>query len=159
MAAVMMQAISRIYASISKNRFFASANKNEEYIICKEYCTAHHDYKLCFLPNCRYRNLLIGAIDELPEKLNAFCHTYQHVDCFYTLFKYRFSIKFWTRVDRCLIMCKEQSILTEETGERTRFPILKKWLLRKKYKKHFLISFQQTNSTQTTGQVFADWTG
>ena len=34
--------------------------------------------------------------------------------------------------------------------------IAKKRLLRKKYKKHFLSSFQKTESTQTSGAVFAD---
>ena len=34
--------------------------------------------------------------------------------------------------------------------------IAKQRLLRKKYKKHLLSSFQKTNSTQTSGSVFAD---
>ena len=34
--------------------------------------------------------------------------------------------------------------------------IAKKRLLRKKYKKHLLSSFQKTKSTQTSGSVFAD---
>ena len=34
--------------------------------------------------------------------------------------------------------------------------IAKKRLLRKKYKKHLLSSFQKTKSTQTKGSVFAD---
>ena len=34
--------------------------------------------------------------------------------------------------------------------------IAKKRLLRKKFKKHLLSSFQKTKSTQTSGSVFAD---
>ena len=34
--------------------------------------------------------------------------------------------------------------------------IAKKRLLRKKYKKHLLSSFQRTKSTQTSGSIFAD---
>ena len=34
--------------------------------------------------------------------------------------------------------------------------IAKKRLLRKKFKKHLLTSFQKTKSTQTSGSVFAD---
>ena len=34
--------------------------------------------------------------------------------------------------------------------------IAKKRLLRKKYKKHLLNSFQKTKSTQTSGSVFAE---
>ena len=32
-------------------------------------------------------------MEELLKKLDTFCFTYQHVDCLYTLFKYRFSGK------------------------------------------------------------------
>ena len=32
-------------------------------------------------------------VEELLKKLDTFCFTYQHVDCLYTLFKYRFSGK------------------------------------------------------------------
>ena len=59
------------------------------------YCIAHHDEKMCFLPIpiCIYNILLIGDIKELLEKLDAFCFNYQHVDCLYKLFKYRFTDK------------------------------------------------------------------
>ena len=60
-------------------------------IVSKEYCFARHDDKRCFLPNCSYHILLIGNIKELIQKLDAICFNYQHVDCLYTLFKYRFS--------------------------------------------------------------------
>ena len=36
----------------------------------------------------------MGDINELLQKLDAFCPKNQHVDCLYTLFKYRFSGKF-----------------------------------------------------------------
>ena len=32
---------------------------------------------------------MVGGIDELLQKLEAFCFTYHHLDCLYTLFKYR----------------------------------------------------------------------
>ena len=35
----------------------------------------------------------MGNIKELLQKLDAFCFNYQHVDCLYTLFKYRSSGK------------------------------------------------------------------
>ena len=38
--------------------------------------------------------VLLGNVEELLKKLDTFCFTYQHVDCLYTLFKYRFSGKF-----------------------------------------------------------------
>ena len=47
----------------------------------------------CFLPACKYHIILLGEIEELLQKLDAFCFTNQHVDCLYTLFKYRFNGK------------------------------------------------------------------
>ena len=65
----------------------------ENFIVSKEYCIARHGDKICFLPNCRYHIILIGNIKELLQQLDAFCFNYQHVDCLYTIFKYRFSDK------------------------------------------------------------------
>ena len=93
MAAVIVQVIPSFYSNYSKNSFFLSANTYEKNIVSKEYCIARHDEKMCFLPNCRYHNILIGNNKELLQKLDAFCFNYQHVDCLYTLFKYCFSGK------------------------------------------------------------------
>ena len=76
-----------------KKSLFISAKTYEKYIVCKDYCIAHHDDKTCFLPACKYHIILLGEIEELLHKLDTFCFTYQHVDCLYTLFKYRFSGK------------------------------------------------------------------
>ena len=91
MAAVMLQAIPSFHANFPKNSLFISGNTSEENIVCKDYCIAHHVDKLCFLPNCPYHIILRGEIDESKQQMNAFCSTYQHVDCLYTLFRYRFS--------------------------------------------------------------------
>ena len=50
-----------------------------------------------FLPSCKYHILLLGNVEELLKKLDTFCFTYQHVDCLYTLFKYRFSGKVFAK--------------------------------------------------------------
>ena len=89
----MLQVITSFYTNYSKNSLLNSANTYEKDIVSKEYCIARHDDKMCFLPNCRYHIILIGNIKELLQKLDAFCFNYQHVDCLYTLFKYRFSGK------------------------------------------------------------------
>ena len=91
MAAVMLQVISSFYAKYSKNSVFIPANKYEKHIVSKQYCIAGLDNKICFLPNCRYHFLLFDNVEEFPQKLDLFCFTYQHVECIYTLFKYRFS--------------------------------------------------------------------
>ena len=93
MAAVMLQVIPSFYTNFSKNRLFISANTYEKNSVSKEYCFARHDDRMCFLPNCRYHIILKGNIKELLRKLDAFCFKYQHVDCLYTFFKYRFSGK------------------------------------------------------------------
>ena len=87
MAAVMLQVIPSFYSSNIKNSLFISANTYAKYIVSKEYCIAGHNDKMCFLPNCRYHIILIGNVKELPQKLDAFCFNYQHVDCLYTLSK------------------------------------------------------------------------
>ena len=93
MAAVMLQVIPSFYTNYSKNSVFVSANTYEKFIVSKEYCIARHDDKMGFLTNCRYHNILLGNIKDLLQKLDAVCFNYQHVDCLYTLFKYRFSSK------------------------------------------------------------------
>ena len=59
----------------------------------KKCCTAHHDDKLCFLPNCRYHIGRKGDFIELLQKMDAFFFTYQKDYCVYTLFKYPFREK------------------------------------------------------------------
>ena len=84
---------SQFLYKLIKNSLFISANTFEKKIVSKKYCIARHDDKMCFLPNCRYHTILIGNIKELLQKLDEFCFNYQHVDCLYILFKYRFSGK------------------------------------------------------------------
>ena len=69
-------------------RLFVSSKPYEKYNLCEEYCIAYHDDKACSLPACKYHIILLGEIEELQDKLDTFCFTYQHVDCLYTMFKY-----------------------------------------------------------------------
>ena len=64
--------------------------------------------------------------------------------------------KLFSRGDNSLINCRGQFISTSKTEEWTECPASRKRLLRKKYKKHLLSSFQKTKSTQTSGSVFTD---
>ena len=126
MAAVMLQGIPSFYTSYSKNSLFISSNTYEKYIVSKEDCIARHDYKMCFLPNCRYHLILIGNNKDLLQKLDAFCFSYQHIDCLYTLFKYRFSGKIVLRVDNSLITCRGQFISISKIEEWTECPASRK---------------------------------
>ena len=97
MAAILLQSTPSYYAKNSGKSLFMSANTYEKYIVCKDYCIAHQDEKTCFLPSCKYHILLLGKVEELLKKLDTFCFTYQHVDCLYTLFKYRFGGKVFAK--------------------------------------------------------------
>ena len=157
MAAVMLQVVPSFYTNYSKNSLFVSANTYENYIVSKEYCIAGHDDKMCFLPNCRYHNFLIGHIEELLQKLDAFCFNYHHVDCLYTQFKYRFSDKIVIKSGQIFDNLQRAVHFNQQNRGLDRMPsIAKKRLLRKKYKKDLLSSFQKTKSTQTSESVFAD---
>ena len=157
MAAVMLQAIPSFYTKYSENSLFISANTYENYTVSTEYCIARHDDKMCFLPNCSYHNILIGNIRHLLQTLDAFCFNYQHVDCLYTLLKYRFKGKIVIKSGQLFDNLQRAVHFNQQNIGVDRMPsIAKKRLLRKKYKKHLLSSFQKTKSTQTNGSVFAD---
>ena len=123
----MLQRIPTIYAKNSEKGLFISAKSYEKYIVCKDYCIAHHKNKTFFLPDCKYHIILLGEIEELRHKLNTFCFTYENVECLYTVFKYRFNMeKLLQTVELCLTMGREQSFLTEETEEWTKGRVLQK---------------------------------
>ena len=111
-------------SNYSRNSLFTLQKKYEKNIVSKEYCIASHDDKMCFLPNCRHHIILIGNIEELLQKLDAFCFNYQHVVWLYALFKYRFIDKIVVkrRVDKFLLMCRGQFFSTSKTKERTEKP-------------------------------------
>ena len=122
-----------------------------------EDCIARHYDKMCFLPNCRYHNNLIGNIRHLRQTLDAFYFNYQHVDCLYTLFKYRFKGKIDIKSGQLFDNLQRAVHSNQQNRGVDRMPsIEKKRLLRKNYKKHLLSFFQNTTSTQTIRSVFAD---
>ena len=153
MAAVMLQVIPSFDTNYSKNSLFISANTFEKHIVSKKYCIARHDDKVCFLPICRHHIILIGNIIELIQKLDAFCFKYQHVDCLYTLFKYRFSGKIVLKSGQTFDNLQSAVHFNQKNRGVEKMPsIEKKRFLRKKYKKQLFSSFQKTKSTQTVDQ-------
>ena len=119
--------------------------------------TASPITKTCFLPACKYHILLLGNVRELLKKLDTFCFTYQHVDCVYTLFKYRFIGKVIAKIGQVFDNVQRAVVFNHRNKGVDRMPsIAKKRLLRKTYKKHLFSSFQKTKSTQTSGSVFAE---
>ena len=157
MAAIMLQTIPSFYTKLSEKSLFISVITYEKYIVCKDYCIAHHDDKTCFLPACKYHILLLGNVEELLKKLDTFCFTYQHVDCLCTLFKYRFSGKVIAKCGQVYDNRQRAVDYNQRNKGVDRMPsIAKKRLLRKKNQKHLSSSFQKTKSTQTGGSVFAE---
>ena len=159
MVAVLLQVIPSFFTNYSKDSLFISANTYEKFIVSTEHCIARHDDKMCFLPNCKHHIILIGNIKELLQKLDAFCFNYQHVDCLYTLFKYSFIGKIVIKSGQVFDNLQRAVHFNQQNRGVERMPsIAKKRLLRKKFEKHLLSSFQQTKSTQTSGSVFAEKT-
>ena len=157
MAAIMLQSIPSFYAKISEKSLFTSATTYEKFTVCKDYCIAHHEDKRCFIPACNYHIVLLGNVQELLKKLDTFCFTYQHVDCLYTLFKYRFSGKVIAKSGQVFNNVQRAVDFNHRNKGVDRMPsIAKKRPLRKKFKKHLFSSFQKTKSTQTSGSVFAE---
>ena len=140
-----------------RKSLFISAKTYEKFIVCKDYCIAHHDDKTCLLPACKYHNILLGKIEELLHKLDTFCFTYQHVDCLYTLFKYRFSGKIIAKSGKVFDNVQKAISFNQRKRGMDKMPsIAKKRLLRKKFKQHLMSALQKNKSTQTSGSVFAE---
>ena len=136
-----------------KKSLFISANTYEKFIVCKDYCIAHHNEKTCFLPACKYHIVLLGNVQELLKKLDSFCFTYQHVDCLYTLFKYRFSGKVIAKSGQVFDNVERAVDFSQRNKGVDRMPsIAKKRLLTKKYKKHLFSSFQKTKQLRPVVQ-------
>ena len=91
MVAVMLEAIPSFFQKFSETSLFIF--DYEKFLVCRDNCVAAHDPAFCFLKNCKFHLLVIADkdLDDLLVKLDRVCFTYQHVDCFYTLFKFRFS--------------------------------------------------------------------
>ena len=147
MAAIMLQTIHSFYTKLSEKNLFNSVNTNKKYIVCEDYCIAHHADKACFLPSCKYHILLLGNVEELLKKLDTFCFTYEHMDCVYTLFKYRFSGKVIAQSGQVFDNVQRAVDFNRRNKGVDRLPsIAKKRLLKKKYKKHLFGSFQRQNN-------------
>ena len=132
----MLQVTPSFDTNYSKNSLFISANIYQNYIVSKEYCIAHHDDRMCFLPNCSYHILLICNNKELLQKLDAFCFNNQHVNCLYTHFKYRFSGKIVVKSGQLFDNLQKAVHSNQQNRRLDRMPSnAKKRLLRKKHKK------------------------
>ena len=142
---------SQISCKYSKNSLFLSATTCEMYIVSKDYCIAHHQDQMCFLTNCSFHILLLGNVQELLQKLDPLCFTYQRVDCTYTISKYRFSGNIAVRSGQVFDNVQRANHFNQRSREEDKIlSIAKKRHLRKKNEIRLLSSFRKTKSTQTS---------
>ena len=93
------------------------------------------------------------------KELDTFCFTYQHVDCLYTLFKYRFSGKVIAKCGQVFDSVQRAVDFNHRNKRDDRMPSIAKETLREKVQKAQKIlfrSFQKTKTTQTSGSEFAE---
>ena len=159
MAAVMLQVIPSFFQKLSETSLFISTDDYNKFLVCRHCCVAAHDPAFCCLKNCKFHLLLIADKDlnDLLVKLDRVCFTYQHVECFYNLFKFRFSGNVLEKNGK-IYDCVERAVSFNKLNKGVdRMPSLaKKRLLRKMFKKHKLTSVQRSISVQTTGSVFVE---
>ena len=112
-----------------------------------------------FLSARKCHIILLGEIEELLKKLDTFCSTYEHVDCLYTLFKYRFSGKIIAQNGNVFHNVQREIYFNQQNRGVDKKPsIAIKKLLRKMCEQNFLSALQKNKSTQTqtTDSVFAE---
>ena len=62
----------------------------ERLLRVRKHCIGYHDGRTCYLPDWGCHSLLIGDIEELLQKMNAFGFRFQHEGCLHKNSKYRF---------------------------------------------------------------------
>ena len=159
MVAVMLQAIPSFFQNFPETSLFISVDDYKKFLVCCDNIVAAHDLAFCFLKSCKFHLLLIAVKDlnDLLVKLDCVCITYQHVDCFCTLIKFRFSGNVLEKIGEIFDTVERTVSFNKLDKGVDKMPcIAKKRLLRKKFKKHMLKSVQRSISVQTTGSVFVD---
>ena len=112
---------------------------------------------MCFLSKCRYHIILLGNVHELSKKLDTFCSSYQHLECLYKFFKYRFSGKIVVKSGQLFDNLQRAVFFNQQNRGVDRLPsITKKSLLSKRFKNHLFSSFQKRKTTQSSGSVSAE---
>ena len=131
---------------IQKSGFPFVKTHMKKNVFSKDYYNADHDDKICLLPNLSYQNVLKGANENFLPKLDAFCFTFHHNSV----------TKLLSRVHKCLIMCREQSILFKEPKDRIQCPASRKRDSWGGSTEGIFELFQRTKTVQTSCSVFAE---
>ena len=97
MAAIMLQTIPNFYAKNSEKVSLFLQVVLKSTLFVKTTALPVRTTRRVFYPLVKitfYYLVLLGEVERLLHELDAFCCIYQHVDCLYTLFNYRFKGKF-----------------------------------------------------------------
>ena len=129
----MVHVILSLFCRIFRKCLFISVKMYKIYFVCNDFCVAFYNDKTCSVPNCNFQTILLQNIEELLKKLDTLCFTYQHVDCLYTLFKYRLSEKNILKRRKLFDNVQRAVDFNHRNKGEDRMPsIAKKRLLRKK---------------------------
>ena len=99
---------------------------------------------------CKNHIVLLGNVQELLKRLDKFCLTYQHVDCLYTLFKYRFSGKIIAKRGQLFDNVQQAVDFDHKNKGVDRMPSIANKTLEEKVQKTFvqLLSKNKNNAEQ-----------
>ena len=160
MAAIMLQTTPSFDAKISEKKSLYFCKNIWIYIICKNYCIAHPDVKTCFLPLVKiplYFTRVYITLYYLEKLRNCYIYLINFVSRNNTWTSFTLSSstnsaeKILQRVEMCLTMCREQSLLNKETEDGTKCRALRKrgswekslisilWVLCKRTNQHRLV--------------------
>ena len=95
-------------------------------------------------------------IEELLQKLEILCFTYQHVDCVHMLLRYRFIGKIVVKSSQVFYNVQRVVSFNQRDRGVDRLTSIVKKPLKKKYRNHLLSSFQKRKSTQTREKISAE---
>ena len=96
-----------------------------------------------FLSGCKYPIILLGNVEELLKNLDTFCFTYQHVDCLYTPFKYRFSGKIIAKSGQVFDYVQGAVDFNHRNKGNDRMPSIAKKTVKEKVQKIFSAPFKR----------------
>ena len=123
--------------------------------MCNDFCVAFYSDRICSVSSCNFHIILYGNNEELLKKMACIIYTDTWIVCihFSSVASVENYCKEWTSVWKRAT----SSWFNHRNKGRDRIPcIAKKRLLWKKFKKHYLNSFQRWKTTQTSPSLFAE---
>ena len=154
--AVSLQVILSFYAQFVNSILSNTPYTYGKFISSNDYCFAYHEDKVCYLFICKYSNTLTGDIEEMLQKVDAFCFTHQHVSCLCTLYKYGFGDQNVAKSGQMFDSMQRAVYSYQRTKRLDKMHSIEKKDSREKSTGHFLSYFQRTKSTQTSAYVFLE---